>query len=404
MKYMKKDFPIFNNNPNLIYLDTAATAQKPQCVIDAELQFYAKQYASVHRGIYRLSEHATSQYEKIREKVRDFIHASNAHNIIFTKGTTESINLVASTFGLANIQIGDEVILSMAEHHANIVPWQQVCEKKGAKLVIIPLLENGELDFNAYIKLLNDKTKLVAITHISNVLGIINPIKKIIRAAHEKNIPVLVDGAQAVSHISVDVQDLDCDFYVFSAHKLYGPMGVGILYGKEKHLEKMPPYQMGGHMIRQVTFTKTDFNVLPNKFEAGTPNVGGAIALGAAIDYVTGIRDRASGIGMRDHELSLLNYALSQLQEISGVKIYGTAENKIGVISFSMDCAHPHDIATILDQQNIAVRAGHHCAMPLMDYLNVPALTRISFGIYSELSDIDAFIEGLKKVRTIFHD
>src|SRR3990167_9469350 len=267
---MKHDFPIFKNNPHLIYLDTAATAQKPQCVINAESQFYEKQYATVHRGIYRLSENATSCYEKIRETVRHFINANNTREIIFTKGTTESINLVASTFGLTHIQAGDEVILSMAEHHANIVPWQQVCEKKGAKLKIIPLLDTGELDFEAYLKLLNEKTKLVAVTHISNVLGIVNPIKKMIQAAHAKNIPVLIDGAQAVAHIPVDVQDLDCDFYVFSAHKLYGPTGVGILYGKEKQLEKMPPYQTGGHMIRQVTFAKTEFNDLPNKFEAGT--------------------------------------------------------------------------------------------------------------------------------------
>lgn len=400
---LKINFPIFKHHPELIYLDSAATTQKPQSVIDAEMQFYEKDYATVHRGIYRLSENATTMYENTRETIRHFIHAAHAHEIIFTKGTTESINLVAYSFGLCNMQENDEIILSAAEHHANIIPWQQVCEKTGAKLIIIPLLEKGELDFDAYLSALNEKTKLVAITHVSNVLGIINPVKKIITAAHANNTPVLLDGAQAIAHVSVNVQDLDCDFYVFSAHKLYGPTGVGVLYGKEKYLEKMPPYQTGGNMIRSVTFEKTEFNVLPYKFEPGTPNIAGVIGLGAAIHYIRAQDKPYFFDDISLHEKKLLNYAIDKLFEINGLKIVGAAQNKIGVISFSLADIHPHDVATILDQFNIAVRAGHHCAMPLMHYLNVPALTRVSFGMYNELADIDAFIIALNKVRSLFH-
>lgn len=394
----KNNFPIFKNHFTLIYLDSAATTQKPQCVIDVVKNFYEKNYANVHRGIYDLSERATIAYENVREQVRCFINAEKKHEIIFTKGTTESINLVAHSFGLSHIQSGDEIILSVMEHHSNIVPWQQVCERTGATLKIIPLLENGELDFKAYENLLSSKTKLVSIIHISNVLGTINPVKKLIDLAHQKNIPVLLDGAQAISHIPVDMQALDCDFYVFSAHKLYGPTGVGVLYGKEKLLEKMPPYQTGGAMIRQVTFEKTIFNTLPNKFEAGTPNVAGVVGLGAAIDYVKKI-----GFDfIQSHEKKLLRDATEKLSRIDGLKIFGTSHNKSGVISFSLQAVHPHDVATILDQENIAVRAGHHCAMPLMDYLNVPALTRVSFGIYNTIEDIDQLIIGLQKVKEIF--
>jgi len=394
----KKDFPIFDKHPSLVFLDSASTSQKPRSVIDAELQFYNNDYANVHRGIYQLSENATAVFEETRRKAADFIHAEYAHEIIFTKGTTESINLVAQCFGCLQIKSGDEIILSAMEHHANIIPWQQLCERVGSTLKIISLNKSGELDLDAYEKLLTEKTKLVAVIHVSNVLGTINPIKKIIARAHAKNIPVLVDGAQAVGHLAIDVQDLDCDFYVFSAHKMYGPTGVGVLYGKTAHLDVMSPYQTGGNMIRRVTFEKTEFNVLPYKFEAGTPNIAGVIGFGAAIDYINQIGFEK----IQSHDNKLLSYATSELEKISGLKIFGTSKNKSGVISFTVDCAHAHDIATILDQLHIAVRAGHHCAMPLMDYLNVPALTRVSFGIYNELSDIDKLILGLDKVRKIF--
>ena len=394
----RHDFPIFTTHPKLCYLDSASTTQKPRAVIDAEKLFYEQQYANVHRGIYFLSEDATFQYENVRKKVQSFIQADSAHEIIFTSGTTESINLVAHSFGLANIQTGDEIILSMMEHHSNIVPWQQLCERVGASLKIITLHENGELNLDHYHSLINDRTKLIALTHASNVLGVINPIKKIIATAHEKNIPVLIDGAQAVAHIPVDVRDLDCDFYVFSAHKLYGPTGVGILYAKTVFLEKMIPYQTGGNMIRTVSFEKTTFNELPNRFEAGTPNIAGVIALGAAIDYVEEIGFDSICV----HEQQLSSYAETVLSGISGLHIYGSSAHRTGVISFAYDHAHAHDIATILDEQNVCVRAGHHCAMPLMSYLKVNALTRISFGIYNELRDIDALVLGLENVRTIF--
>ena len=394
----KKDFPIFETNPELIYLDSAASTQKPRCVIDAVSQYYEKDHANVHRGIYQLSERATRAYENGRQKVAQYIHAQHTHEIIFTRGTTESINLVAHSFGALNIKAGDEIILSVMEHHSNIVPWQMVCERTGAVLKIIPLLENGALDFDAYVSLLNSKTKLVSIIHVSNVLGTINPVKKMIQAAHAEHIPVLIDGAQAIAHIPVDVGDLDCDFYVFSSHKLYGPTGVGVLYGKTKWLERMPPYQTGGDMIRRVSFEKTVFNDLPYKFEAGTPNIAGVVGLGAAIDYI-------NSIGWNDiqaHEQQLLQYAMRVIATIDGIKLVGLSQEKRCVIAFTLQDTHPHDIATILDQSNIAIRAGHHCAMPLMDYLKVPALSRISFGIYNELSDIDKLTQGLEKVREIF--
>lgn len=394
----KKDFPIFHHHPSLIYLDSAATTQKPRCVIDAVSYYYENDNANIHRGVYQLSERATAAYENTRKKVADFIHAKYPHEVIFTRSTTESINLIAYSFGSLQIESGDEIILSVMEHHSNIVPWQMLCEKTGAILKIIPLLEKGELDFDAYLSLLNAKTKLVSIVHVSNVLGTINPVKKITQAAHQKNIPVLLDGAQAIAHMPVDVQDIDCDFYVFSSHKLYGPTGVGVLYAKTQWLERMPPYQTGGDMIRRVTFEKTEFNVLPHKFEAGTPNMAGVIGFAAAIDYVNQIGFDA----IQSHENKLLTYATKLLLEIDGLKIVGTSQNKIGVIAFTLHNAHPHDVATILDQSNIAIRAGHHCAMPLMDYLNVAALSRISFGIYNELSDIDALMAGIENVRAIF--
>src|SRR3990167_6772104 len=394
----KSDFPNFESNAGLAFFDTASTAQKPRCVIEAEMACYEKNYANVHRGIYKLSEQSTAAFENVRQKTANFLNAKSAKEIIFTKGTTESINLVAHSFGLMNITSGDEIILSVMDHHSNIVPWQQLCERVGSTLKIISLNNAGELDLTTYENLISDKTKLVAVIHVSNVLGTINPVKKIIEMAHAKNIPVLLDGAQAVGHISVDVQDLDCDFYAFSAHKMYGPSGVGILYGKEKYLEKMPPYQTGGNMIRSVTFEKTEFNILPAKFEAGTPNIAGVIGFGAAIDYVNKIGLEK----IQEHENKLLHYATEKLKKIKDLKIYGTSKNKSGVISFMLGDIHPHDVATILDQSNIAVRAGHHCAMPLMDYLKVPALTRVSFGIYNDLSDVDKLINGLQKVQEIF--
>ena len=394
----KKDFPIFDYHPTLVYLDSAASTQKPRCVIDAEKQFYEASYATVHRGVYALSQHATTLYENTREKLRAFLNAKKDHEIIFTKGTTESINLLAHSYGLSHFKAGDEIILSVAEHHANIVPWQQVCEKTGAKIVVVPLLESGELDLEAYKKAFTKNTKFVAITHISNVLGVINPVKDIVEIAHAHNALVMLDGAQSVAHVPVDLQALDCDFYVLSAHKLYGPTGVGILYGKEKYLEKMTPYQTGGHMIRSVTFEKTEFGDLPLKFEAGTPNVAGVVAFGAAIDYVLAIGFDV----IRAHEKEIVTYANAQLQTIPDLKIYGQSSNKIALFSFALAGAHPHDIATILDKSAIALRGGHHCTMPLMQYFKVVALTRASFSIYNTKADVDALLLGLEKVRKIF--
>ena len=402
MMSFKKHFPIFNSKKNrgLIYLDSAATTQKPQCVIDAEMQFYTENNANIHRGVYQLSERATNAYEQAREKVAHFINAEKSSDIIFTRGTTESINLVAHCFGLPNLRKDDEIILSVMEHHSNIVPWQMVCEKTGARLNVIPLTESGALDFEKFEKSFNSKTKLVAMTHVSNVLGVINPVKKIIDVAHQHNVPVLLDGAQAVAHLPVNVQALDCDFYAFSSHKIYGPTGVGVLYAKTQYLESMPPYQTGGDMIRSVTFDKTEFNVPPQKFEAGTPNMAGVVGLGAAIYFVTQIGFDA----IQAHEKELLKAATEALQQFPETKIYGTSVDKLGVIAFGFADIHPHDIATILDQSHIAVRAGHHCAMPLMDYLKVPALSRVSFGLYNELSDVDALVNGLKMVREVFGD
>jgi len=396
---LRKDFPIFDYHPELVYLDAAASTQKPRCVIEAEKNFYEKSYATVHRGVYELSQHATAEFEKTREKFQAFINAKHSHEIIFTKGTTDAINLVAGTYGLTYLKAGDEIILSAAEHHANIVPWQQVCEKTGAKLVVVPLLENSQIDLVAYEKAFSSKTKFVAVTHISNVLGVINPVQKLVEIAHAHHAVILIDGAQAVAHIPVDVQALGCDFYVCSAHKLYGPTGVGVLYGKTRYLEMMPPYQTGGHMIRSVTFEKTEFGELPLKFEPGTPNVAGVIGFGAAIDYVRALHSNKKDY---HHELDLLHYATSALQSLPNLKIYGDAPEKIGVISFAIEKIHPHDIATVLDQYHIAVRGGHHCAMTLMHYLDEPALTRASFATYNTRADVDALIVGLDRVLNLF--
>lgn len=395
---IRNDFPIFKQEirgKSLVYLDNGATTQKPQCVIDAIKYFYENDYANIHRGVYELSQRATHLFENVRKKVKQFIHAKDASEIIFTKGTTEAINLVASCL---SFEANDEIILSVMEHHSNIVPWQMLCEKTGAKIKVVPLLENGELDFSALEQLFSSRTKLLSITHVSNVLGTVNPIRKLAQLAHAYGAKVLIDGAQAIAHLPVDVQELDCDFYVFSSHKMYGPTGVGILYGKADLLEMMSPYQGGGDMIERVSFEKTTFNKLPYKFEAGTPNIADVIGFGAAIDYLNKI-----GIGqIITHEQTLLEHTTHKLQTIPGLKIIGTPPNKIGVISFVMEQAHPHDIATVLDHEGVAVRAGHHCAMPLMDYLKVPATLRVSLGIYNTFFDIDRLLSGLKNVQRLF--
>ena len=400
---LRDDFPLLKEKirgKSLVYLDSGATTQKPQAVIDAVSHYYCCDNANVHRGIYTISERTTAIYENTRKKIAAFINAAHSHEIIFTRGATESINLVASSFGALQVRWGNEVIISEMEHHSNIVPWQLLCERVGAKLKIIPVNDDGTLNLDEYQSLLTERTKIVGLIHVSNVLGTVNAVNKMIHLAHQKNIPVLLDGAQAIPHMMVDVQDLDCDFYVFSGHKLYGPTGIGILYGKTKWLDKMPPYQVGGDMVRRVTFEKTEYNLLPHKFEAGTPNIAGVIGLGAAIDYLMTI-----GFEKIDtHEKALLNYATEKLQKISGLKIIGNAPNKSSVISFIMQQAHPHDIATILDNKGISIRAGHHCAMPLMKRFNLSATARITLGLYNTLDDIDRLVDGLIQVNQIFNN
>jgi cysteine desulfurase / selenocysteine lyase len=398
---IREQFPILQEkvrNKPLIYLDNAATTQKPKCVIEAMNNFYCHDNANIHRGIHTLAERATIQYENTREKVRVFINAKKTSELIFTRGTTEAINLVAQCFGRKNFKCDDEIIISTMEHHANIVPWQLISEQTGAKIRVIKIFANGELDLDHYESLINKNTKIIAITHASNTLGTINPIKKIITIAHGHNIPVLIDGAQAVQHILVDVQELDCDFYAFSAHKMYGPTGVGVLYGKEHILENIPPYQGGGDMIKRVTFAKTEFADLPQKFEAGTQNISGIIGFGAAIDFL-------NNIGVNNiliHENNLLVHLNKILLKNSKLKIIGNAVHKVGLVSFTMDKIHPHDIATILDTEGIAVRAGHNCTMPLMEFYNIPATTRISFGLYNTKQEIDIFAAAIDKVSRVF--
>jgi len=399
---VKNDFPIFKHSSHghhLVYLDSAASSQKPQSVIDAVSHYYCHDHANVHRGLYDLSQRATAVYEAARQTVRHFINAQHNHEIVFTKGTTEAINLVASSFGQAFIEAGDEIILSEMEHHSNIVPWQLLSERTGAVIKVVRVDDQGQLDLEHYRQLLSEQTKLVAIIHISNVLGTVNPVKQMIDLAHQRDIPVLLDAAQSVPHMPVDVSDLDCDFLVFSSHKLYGPTGVGVLYGKEHWLEVMPPYQGGGDMIRSVSFEKTNYNVLPYKFEAGTPNVAGVVGTAAAIDYLNSLNIN----DIVQHEQLLLDYAEDTLQQIPGLKIIGRATEKIAVISFVMDAAHAHDIGTILDHQGIAIRVGHHCAMPLMKRFGLAATARVSFGIYNLEHDVDRLVSALYKVREIFH-
>ncbi len=392
---VREDFPILTQEVNgkpLVYFDNGATTQKPQVVLDAIAEYYETINANIHRGVHTLSQKATDAYELSRAKVQQHLNAQHTHEIIFTSGTTFGINLVAQSFTTL-LQPNDEVMVSAMEHHSNIVPWQFLCERTGAKLVVIPMNEAGELQLDEFEKLLNTKTKIVAVNHISNALGTINPIKYIIEKAHQVGAAVLIDGAQAVPHLKPDVQDLDCDFYVFSGHKLYGPTGTGILYGKEIWLNKLPPFLGGGEMIKQVSFKKTTFADLPHKFEAGTPNIAGGIALGTAIDYVNEI-----GFDfIQLQEQMLLEYGTSKLSEIEGVRIFGNASEKTSVISFNVDGIHPYDIGVILDKLGIAVRTGHHCAQPIMDFYNIPGTIRASFAFYNTIEEIDYLILSLKK-------
>jgi cysteine desulfurase/selenocysteine lyase len=398
---IRADFPILHRTVHdkpLVYLDNAATSQKPQAVIDAVSRYYEQENANIHRGVHYLSERATEDYEAARKTVQTFLNAAHAHEIIFVRGTTEAINLVAQTFGRVHLGDGDEVLITGMEHHSNIVPWQMLCEEKGAKLRVAPINDDGELLLDEYAKLLGPRTKLVAVTHVSNALGSVNPVRKMVELAHARNIPVLLDGAQAVPHARVDVQALDCDFYAFSAHKLYGPTGIGVLYGKSALLDAMPPYQGGGDMISSVTFEKTIYNKLPYKFEAGTPDVSGVIGLGAAIKYVSTIGLEKIAV----HENELLAYATRQLSAIPGIRLIGTAKEKASVLSFVFDGVHPHDVGTILDQEGIAIRTGHHCAQPVMQRFDIPATARASFAFYNTKQEVDELVKGIEKVREVF--
>ncbi len=395
---VRKDFPILEEKVHgrtLVYFDNAATSQKPRSVIEAERRFYENLCANVHRGVHWLSEKATVAYEDTRIKLQKFLNAAESREIIFTRGTTEAINLVAATWGRKNINAGDEIIISGMEHHSNIVPWQMLCEEKGAQLKVAPIRDDGELDLEGFERLLNSRTRFVAMNHISNVLGTINPVKRIVEMAHLWNVPVLLDGAQAAPHQKVDVRDLDCDFYTISGHKMFGPTGIGALYGKARLLESMPPYQGGGDMIASVTFEKTIYNTLPYKFEAGTPNIAGTLGLAAAIDYLNELKFES----FVPHEHELLAYATDAISKIDGVRIIGTAREKAGVISFVMDNIHPHDVGTILDREGIAVRTGHHCAQPLMDRFGIPATTRASFALYNTFEEVDTLMKGIRKVK-----
>ncbi len=397
---IRKDFPILATKVHgkpLVYFDNAATSQKPSIVIAAEMDFYRSTCSNIHRGVHELSERASKAYEDVRESVRRFINARESREVIFVRGATEAINLVAQTWGRVNVKSGDEILITAMEHHSNIVPWQMLCEEKGAHLRVAPIDDRGELILEEFEKLLGPRTRLVAAAHISNVLGTINPVKRLAEMAHSRKIPILLDGAQAAPHQAVDVRDLDCDFYAFSSHKIYGPTGVGVLYGKAELLERMPPYQGGGDMISSVTFEKTIYNTLPYKFEAGTPHIAGVIGLGAAIDYVNGIGlDRIAA-----YENELLAYGTEKLNAIPELRMIGTAREKAAVLSFVLDGLHPHDVGTVLDQEGIAVRTGHHCAQPLMDRYQIPATTRASLAFYNTKEEIDALVRGLAKVREV---
>ena len=395
------DFPALNqkiNGHQLIYLDSAASSQPPSCVIDAIAEYERNDHANVHRGVHTLSHRATEVYENSRDKVVSFINAKSRNEIIFTRGTTESINLIAQSFSRSSLKEGDKIVITHLEHHSNIVPWQLVCEQTGAKLEIAAIDDTGEVNSEALIKMLDDRVKLLAISHVSNALGTINPVEKWISVARDRHIPVLIDGAQAVPHMPVDVQELDCDFYAFSGHKMLGPTGIGILYGKEEHLDKMPPWQGGGDMILEVRFSGTTYNELPYKFEAGTPNISGAVGLGAAISYLQDIgMDR-----IKNHEKEILTYMIAELKKIDGLRLIGTAKKRASVQSFLLDDIHPHDLGTILDNQGVAIRTGHHCAMPVMEYFNISGTARASLGLYNNKTDIDRLIESIGTAKKIF--
>jgi cysteine desulfurase/selenocysteine lyase len=397
----RQDFPILQQSINdhpLVYLDSAATSQQPTSVIDAVADYHRSDHANVHRGVHSLSHRATDAYENARDKLRSFVNATSCSEIVLTSGTTESINLVAQSFCRPRLAPGDKVLVTLLEHHSNIVPWQIVCEQTGAELVVAPIDSRGQLELDSLYQLLTDDVRILALGHVSNALGTINPIQSIVSKAHDLNIPVLVDGAQGVPHMSIDVQALGCDFYAFSGHKMFGPTGTGVLFGREKLLEAMPPYKGGGDMILEVSFSGTTFNDLPYKFEAGTPNISGVIGLGAAVDYV-------QSVGMANiarHEAQLLDYMTIRLAEIDGIRLIGTAETKASVQSFLLDDIHPHDLGTILDHQGIAIRTGHHCAMPVMDYFSVPGTARASLALYNNTDDIDRFVEALVKAKQIF--
>lgn len=402
VRTIRADFPILSRSVHgrpLVYLDNAATTQKPSAVIEAVRSYYRSTNSNIHRGVHRLSEEATAAYEAVREEVRRFLNAASTREIVFVRGTTEGINLVAASFAGQQLGPGDEILVTGLEHHSNIVPWQLACGRTGALLKVVPVNDEGDVPLADFESTITSRTRLVALAHVSNALGTVLPVKAMIRAAHERGIPVLVDGAQAVPHLPVDVRELEADFYAFSAHKMYGPTGVGVLYGREELLADMHPYQGGGDMIKSVSFEKTVYNDLPHKFEAGTPNIAGVIGFGEAVKYLSGL-DRSA---LRDHEDELVGRCTSLLREIPGVRLIGTAREKAGVVSFILDGVHPHDIGTILDQQGIAVRTGHHCAQPVMERFGVPATVRASFGIYNTAEEVDRLGEGLKKVQEVFH-
>ena len=401
VKNIRNDFPILKRkiyDKPLVYLDNAATTQKPQSVIDRISKYYAEENCNIHRGVHSLSQEATTAFEQTREQIASFINAPGKEEVIFTKGTTESINLVASSFGRKVLRKGDEVLITAMEHHSNLVPWQMLCYETNAKLKVVPFNDKGEIEIATYRKMITDKTRLIAIAHVSNALGTINPVKEMISLAHEKDIPVLVDGAQALSHMKVDISELDCDFYCFSGHKAYGPMGMGVLYARREYLQTMPPYQSGGEMVDRVSFYETSFNELPFKFEAGTPNVEAVLGMGAAITYI-------ENLGMENiasYEKELLEYATNKLNAIDGLKLYGTADRKAGVLSFMIGDIHPYDAGTIIDKYGIAVRTGHHCAQPVMDSFGIPGTIRASLAIYNTKEEIDILVEAIQQVKKMF--
>ena len=398
---VRRDFPILRQKVRgepLVYLDNAASSQKPQVVIDAIREYYESQNANIHRGVHYLSDLATNAYEATRERVRAFLNAASTREIVFVRGTTEAINLVAASYGRQNVREGDEILITHLEHHSNIVPWQILCEQTGARLRVVPIDDRGEVIFEEYARMLSDRTRLVAVAHVSNSLGTINPVKEMIELAHERDVPVLLDGAQATPHMKVDVRELDCDFYAFSGHKVFGPTGVGVLYGKERLLDAMPPYQGGGDMIASVTFEKTTYNELPYKFEAGTPNIAGVVGLSTALEYVESVGYE----NIARHEHALLEYATQAISEIPGLRIIGTARHKAAVLSFVLKEVHPHDVGTVLDQYGVAIRTGHHCTQPVMERFGVPATSRASFALYNTREEIDKLVQGLREVLKLF--